>query len=254
MGISPSENSRIPVYLLIQNAIREAIENGSYKPGSKLPSEPDLSRHFSTTRATVTHALQALVFEGLIERRQGIGTFVVPSSVCTDVDTNMLGYFERDMQRRGQVITYDVLQFQQAPKTPVAARKLRLSDDDPLYCILRLRRLQGKPLAVQERYVSSLTAACLTKEMLTTSPVQPLLERVLGKPLSHIANVVRAALPPPAIAAILDIPEEEPVLLREHTIFNDKRNPVLWGKTYYRKEYQIEYSTGDSIVQTFLHK
>lgn len=253
-GTGILKKTRIPVYLRIQEALREAIESGSYKPGGKLPTEAELSRHFSTTRATVTHALQALVFAGLIERRQGVGTFVASGTVSTDVDTNMLGYFEHDMQRRGKTVTYEVLRFQEAQKNPAIARKLGLADQAPLHCIMRLRRLQGKPFAVEERYISSLTAACLTERMLTESPLQPLLENALGRPIGHISNVVRAAQPTPQIAAILGIAEQDPVLLREHTIFNDRRIPILWGKAYYRKEYQIEYSTGDSVVQSVLRR
>lgn len=243
---------RTPVYLRIQDALREAIISGSYKPGDKLPTEMDISRNFSTTRATVNHALQALVFEGLVERRQGAGTFVASSTVGTNVDTTMLGYFERDMQRRGHTITYEVLQFQEAARSPNIARKLDIPKDAPLHCLMRLRLLQEKPFAVEERYISSLTAACLTKQMLATTAIQPLLEFALGTPISYIANVVRAAMPTQKIASILRLSEKEPVLLREHTIFNNKNNPILWGKTYYRKEYQIEYSTSDSVVQTVL--
>lgn len=248
------KKTKIPVYLRIQEALREAIENGTYKPGGKLPTEAELSRHFSTTRATVTHALQALVFEGLIERRQGVGTFVASGAVSTDVDTNMLGYFERDMQRRGKTVTYEVLCFQEAQKNPAIAHKLGLSGGDPLHCIMRLRRLQGMPFAVEERYISSLTAACLTERMLTESPLQPLLENALGRPIGHIANIVRAARPTQQIAAILEVAEQDPILLREHTIFSDRRSPILWGKAYYRKEYQIEYSTGESVVQSVLRR
>lgn len=117
---------------------------------------------------------------------------------------------------------------------------------------MRLRLLKDKPFAVEERYVSSLTAACLNEQMLTTTPIQPLLEFALGTPISYISNVVRAAMPSQKITSILGLSEKEPILLREHTIFNNKNNPILWGKTYYRKEYQIEYSTSDSVVQTVL--
>lgn len=247
------KQTRTPVYMRIQDALREAILSGSYKQGDKLPTEADISRNFSTTRATVNHALQSLVFEGLIERRQGAGTFVASSAVGTNVDTTRLGYFERDMQRRGQMITYAVLQFQEAPRSPSIARKLGIPEGAPHHCIIRLRLLQEKPFAVEERYISSLTAACLTEQMLATTAIQPLLEFALGAPLSHISNIVRAAMPTQEIASTLGLSEKEPVLLREHTIFNRKNNPILWGKTYYRKEYQIEYSTSDSVVQTVLN-
>ena len=70
-------NHPAPLYLQIQQFLRLAIEQGRFRAGDKLPSEPELAERFGTTRATVARALQQLVFEGLIARRAGSGTITV---------------------------------------------------------------------------------------------------------------------------------------------------------------------------------
>jgi len=56
--------------------LREAIENGTYPPGSKLPSQRDLSREYGVARNTVDEALKTLGRQGLITSEWGRGVFV----------------------------------------------------------------------------------------------------------------------------------------------------------------------------------
>jgi GntR family transcriptional regulator of arabinose operon len=67
---------RGPKYRSIREAVREFIANGSYAPGTRLPSEDELGSHFGASRNTVIRALVDLRDEGLVQRVQGAGTFV----------------------------------------------------------------------------------------------------------------------------------------------------------------------------------
>ncbi|RLK22684.1 regulatory GntR family protein [Micromonospora sp. M71_S20] len=65
-----------PKYQRIYAAIRAAIESGEYAPGARLPSEAAFAREFGVTHVTVRQALAELRRDGLVEPRQGVGTFV----------------------------------------------------------------------------------------------------------------------------------------------------------------------------------
>ncbi|VCY86524.1 Putative transcriptional regulator of 2-aminoethylphosphonate degradation operons [Escherichia coli] len=58
----------LPIYLQIREALRNGIAQNVYKQGERLPSENELAAQFNTTRATVVHAMQGLLTDGLIER------------------------------------------------------------------------------------------------------------------------------------------------------------------------------------------
>lgn len=65
-----------PIYLIIENDIKAAINNGSFKSGDLIPSENELKEKYNVSRMTVRQALNNLVNEGLLFRHQGKGTFV----------------------------------------------------------------------------------------------------------------------------------------------------------------------------------
>src|SRR5260221_13952843 len=67
---------RTSPYATVKAALRERIAQGGWQPGTRLPSERELVHEFGCARMTVHRALRELEEEGLIERRQGSGSFV----------------------------------------------------------------------------------------------------------------------------------------------------------------------------------
>jgi len=70
------EHSPIPLYYQLRNVLEERIDNGTYKPGEKIPSENALCGEFGISRTTVRQAINDLVISNRLERTQGRGTFV----------------------------------------------------------------------------------------------------------------------------------------------------------------------------------
>ncbi len=67
----------MPLYLQLRDQLREGIASGAYPAGSRLPTEQELSARYGLGRATVRSALDQLEREGLIEKRHGVGSFVL---------------------------------------------------------------------------------------------------------------------------------------------------------------------------------
>ena len=66
----------IPQYRKLYEILRRHILSGIYEEGSLLPSENELCTIHNLTRPTVRQALDSLVREGLIVKRQGKGSIV----------------------------------------------------------------------------------------------------------------------------------------------------------------------------------
>jgi DNA-binding LacI/PurR family transcriptional regulator len=71
-------NGDLPKYQQIRVELRRTIAMGEAKAGDRLPSETDLGDRFGVSRLTVQRALKELQIEGLVERRAGSGTYVLP--------------------------------------------------------------------------------------------------------------------------------------------------------------------------------
>lgn len=80
MKIIVSNDSSIPLYEQIKDAIKKEIVKGNMKEGEKLPSVRSLSRDLKVSILTVKKAYDELVEEGFIETRQGLGSFVIENN------------------------------------------------------------------------------------------------------------------------------------------------------------------------------
>jgi DNA-binding LacI/PurR family transcriptional regulator len=69
-----------PKYRRVLNYLKDAIAEGRYGVGHKLPSEAELGESFQASRLTVNRALRELQLAGLIDRRVGSGSYVVDGS------------------------------------------------------------------------------------------------------------------------------------------------------------------------------
>lgn len=74
MLIKPIKRSTISN--LVFEQIRQAIMNGEWAAGTKIPSENELSKMFSVSRISIREALQKLVTLGILETRRGEGTYI----------------------------------------------------------------------------------------------------------------------------------------------------------------------------------
>jgi GntR family transcriptional regulator of arabinose operon len=65
----------VPKYLQLKEITKQYLKNEEYKPDQKIPSENELVEQFQISRNTVRQALQELVREGFIYKKQGLGSF-----------------------------------------------------------------------------------------------------------------------------------------------------------------------------------
>lgn len=87
-------------YEVVAAALAQAIADGKYKPGQRLPSERDLAEQFKVSRPTVREAVIALDMQGLIEARHGSGIYVTASRPVGQMPELDIGAFELTEARR----------------------------------------------------------------------------------------------------------------------------------------------------------
>lgn len=68
--------AEVPLYERVRQAIKSSIDDGTYAPGERLPSESRLADDLGVNRLTVRRAIEELARAGVVRSRQGSGTYV----------------------------------------------------------------------------------------------------------------------------------------------------------------------------------
>ena len=123
----------IPIYLQVKTRILDKIRAGEYRIGDKIPTEREMAAQLEISRNTVSAAYKELLLEGVLEARQGKGTFVKG----TMVENNSEGLAGSKRERLASIID-DAL-----------AKATELGFDAEQFATIAHIRAQAKTLAVQ---------------------------------------------------------------------------------------------------------
>ncbi|MGD8749064.1 MAG: GntR family transcriptional regulator, partial [Balneolaceae bacterium] len=134
-----------PRHEQISEWLREQITSGAMEAGDQLPSEKQLGNKFDVSRVTIRHALKTLDNEGLIYRRQGLGSFV--SDIELRQPLVCLTDFSEDMHRAGLTARSSVISQEVVTCTPPVCRKLDLDEGSSVLRLDRLRLGDDLPIA-----------------------------------------------------------------------------------------------------------
>lgn len=220
-------SANLPLYLQLQRALRHAIVEHKLDPDDALPPERELAEALSVSRITVRKAIDKLVDEGLLIRRQGAGTFVTSR---VEKNFSKLTSFSEDMIARGGRPHSVWLQKVQTTVTPEEAMDLGLGLGTAIYRLNRLRFVDGTPMALE---FCILLAACLPSPKAVGDSLYAALAAVGNRPTRALQRL--RAIPFNAEQAeLLQVTEGAPGLLIERRSFKRDGSPVEFTRSYYR--------------------
>ena len=221
------EQSRAPLYQQLQRALRVAINNELLAPDEALPPERDLAEEFSISRITVRKALDGLVAEGLLARRQGAGTFVTARVVKS---FSKLSSFSEDMLSRGRTPRSEWLSRTSGAVTPEESMTLGLSPGTPVYRFNRIRYADALPMALE---YTTVPGFCLPSADTVESSLYETLEKNGMRPVRALQRL-RAVLFTAEQAKLIGVAEKAAGLLIERRGFLKDGRPVEFTHSYYR--------------------
>lgn len=139
----------VPLYAQVAQGLVAAIESGRIPTGARLGNEAELSRRLRLSRPTMRKALATLVDRGLVVRRQGIGTVVLPTPVMRSVALSSL---HDDLRASGRRPATTVLELDERPGSGAATAALGLPASAPLLHVRRRRLVDSEPLALMTNW------------------------------------------------------------------------------------------------------
>jgi GntR family transcriptional regulator len=138
----------IPKYVQIARILRERIQRQEYAPGVQIPTEVDLCEAYQVSRITVREAINKLVQEGWLDRRQGKGTYVVHQKLRRNIAK--VYSFSSDMRQLGMAPRSHVLCLRVEEAPPAIADRMKLPETNHRVTrITRVRIANDVPVLVE---------------------------------------------------------------------------------------------------------
>ena len=193
----------------IKASIRQRIAEGGWQPGMKLPSERELVQQFGCARMTVHHALRELEDEGLIERRQGSGSYVAQLHPISNV--LQVRDIHEEIAERGHVHLTRVLTVERLKATPEVAAAMRLRKGSTVFHVRLVHVENGVPIQLEDRHVNpALAPGFMERDFSQVTPSAVLFAHA---PLTEAEQVVEAVLADAEQARALDVPAGSALLM-----------------------------------------
>jgi GntR family transcriptional regulator len=234
--VHPAEKF-VPNYFRLESHLRESIRNGDLKPGNPIPPESHLCQQYSVSRTTVRQALSRLVYDGLIVRHRGRGSFVAEPRL---EHSKPFLSFEEEMLARGATTGIKLLDLRTELVKGRAAENLGLPEGTAVMVLERLRFVNGQVVGYEIRYLPEEIGKALTSDEIHNQPLVPALRRILGKPRTRLSLNVTASTARRKEASVLETKVGAPVLVREHTWYYEPEGPMQYGKSIFRGDrYQM---------------
>lgn len=219
--------SPMPLYRQLELALRRSIEARQIQPGDALPPERDVASQLGVSRITVRKALDALVSEGFLSRRQGAGTFVTRR---VEKNFSKLTSFTEDMLARGLKPHSSWLSRSEAQVSPEEAITLGLSPGSRVFRFNRVRYADGVPMALEYAIVPTAFLECL--DVVEGSLYESLARN--GNQPSRVLQRLRAVPFNEEQAEILGVEPGHAGLLIERRGFSASGQLVESTRSYYR--------------------
>jgi GntR family transcriptional regulator len=232
----PNEgNETTHIFQRLQIQLTQLISNA--EPGQRLPAEPDLARQLCVSRATLREAMRSFEGQGLIRRRQGIGTFVVGHPQVIDSGLEVLESIEKLAKRIELEVSMGALNISQEKATPAQATVLQVEEGADLVQVARVILADKRPVAY---LVDLLPEDVLTPEDLQVGFTGSVLDFLLVQgtlPLQSSRAEIQAVGASSEIARSLEIQRGDVLLMLTSQLFTNEGRVVDYSLSYFLPGY-----------------
>lgn len=222
----------------------------SYRPGDRLPSEPDLASAYGVSRPTIREVLRSLEGDGLVRRVHGVGTFV------TRIRPTVSSRFELDLgvteavAAANQRLGVHLLRATIEPAPAAIAEHLELAADTSVLWVERVIRVNDVPAA---HAIDAIPQSVVGRATFDGGSIYRFLEESCGVELVGGLADVSAVAAGPLLAGHLAVDEGAALLRIDQVERSTADRPVLYSTEHYVPTVlnlsvrRIRHATGSSV-------
>lgn len=206
-------------------------------PGEQLPAEPELAKRLGVSRATLREAMRSFEGQGIIRRRQGVGTFVVGQPPIFESGLEVLESIERLARRIGLEVTMGDLLIRTVCADEIRSEALNVPLDTNLIEVSRVILTGDRPVAfLVDTLPEDVLIPADLEQGFTGSVLDLLLKRGDPRLVRSVAEV-RATAASPEIARRLEIQRGDVLLEFVARLFSIEERVVDYSLSYFLPGY-----------------
>ena len=235
----------VPVYMQIVESMLEQIENAELTPGDRLAAERALATQFGVNRRTIRQALEVLERRGMVERRQGAGTFI--SEPRIERGAAEFFHFTERIRQRGFAAGSQVLNLERATPSQFVANELELSPGAEIYRCHRLRTINSQPILIETFALPADLVPGFEKWEVGERSVYEVMRTEYGIDVEYARQSLEAVALSEIEAQWLGAAPGAPAMLERRLAFDDRGRPVDFGTDLYRGD-RVRFVTDAATV------
>lgn len=220
---------RRPLYVQAHDWLLALIQEKGLQPGDQLPSETHLSEQLGISRSTLREALHLLMEEGVIVRRQGLGTFVAANhhleSGLERLESVLTLAARQGMETRVEALAVESVEADRA-----LAERLKIDLGAPITWVHRTIVVEDCPVAYMEDFVPE---HWLVLDGTFNGSVLDLLRQQHGPRIQEALADITAIRADSSLARRLGVSSGAAVLLLEEILFDADGTVIGFSRNYF---------------------
>lgn len=207
--MNTKKTKKIPLYLQLKNQLLKQIEE-ELKEGDMLPPEPEIEQKYKVSRITVRKAIEELANDGIVIKKQGLGTIVQSKQIIQEA--GMITSWTEEMSSKGKKIETTHLELYEIEPSKKMINTMKLEKNEAIICLKRIRCTNGEPIAVMINYLRKKFIPGFLEKGLTRESLYEELESVYDIQLEKADETVQARIASDLECNSLKIPPYSAVL------------------------------------------
>lgn len=159
------KTSMIPLYQQLSETVKQQIMDGHFQEGDQLPTEAEFSQQFGVSRITVRKAIEILADDGIVVRKQGIGTFVACKRLNRVMKNQVISFTEMS-RMDGHEPSAELISVDWIKPNASLIRHLRVDENEQVLRIVRLRKNDGEVVMIEENFYPKKLSFLLEENLL----------------------------------------------------------------------------------------
>lgn len=224
---------RTPIYLQLREIIRNRIEDGEYLPGTAIPSESKLAETYGINRLTVRNAVDTLVHEGILQRVQGKGVFVVGEKYEQNLEEH--GGFVSVVSSGSKRVSVKEQSKVYRPAGNKFANYFNMAPEDLIFCVRHFVTLDNEPLSIEDIYVPREILPELEVVNTSVFTIKDIFG-FYGIELASMQQTMEIIKGTAKTRKVLDVPEGVAIIMLACDYWDSNGRAIAYSRSYIRSD------------------